>query len=173
TIDGVVTDRISGRLDVRRLLADVAALLDSGPKGAGLLTPKLQAQIATAVKSSKVQIWSGADDHVLRQLTGVVDFTFKDGTSPITGLDGGRIDLRLRLDDVNATSFEVTAPKRARPLSELGEDDGIGDLLSGLGATFRGKASGARDGGEAFLRCIKAAGSDAAEVARCSSKLAP
>jgi hypothetical protein len=173
TIGGVRTTRIAGDLDVARLLADVSKLLDGGGAGGGLLTPKLREQLAGAVKTARVQLWSGAQDHILRQLTAFVDFRFADGSQkPIVGLDGGRINLRLRLDDVNATTFAVATPKNARPLSQLIGDSGLGGLLSGLGAGLGG-AGGPGDGGAALMRCVTAAGGDSAAVMRCASKLAP
>jgi hypothetical protein len=169
TVAGTDTIRIAGDLDVARLLADVAKLLDGGA-GDGLLTPKLREQIAGSVKSAKVELWTGARDRILRQLTAAIDFTFDKGQSPLTGLDGGRVNLRLRLDGVNATSFEVATPKNARPLSRLLGDSGLGELLSGFG---KGLAPGSRggDGGAAFLRCIEAAGGDSVKVMGCASKL--
>jgi hypothetical protein len=99
----------------------------------GLLTPELRKQIEDAVKATKVDVWSGAEDQILRQLAVVVDFAFKKGASPITGLDGGKISLRVRLDRVNATTVDPVVPKHARPLSELLSHDDLGALLSGLG----------------------------------------
>ena len=124
------------------------------------------------MKSAKVELWTGARDRILRQLTAAIDFTFDKGQSPLTGLDGGRVNLRLRLDGVNATTFEVATPKNARPLSRLLGDSGLGDLLSGFG---KGLAPGSRggDGGAAFLRCIEAAGGDSVKVMGCASKLSP
>ena len=172
-IDGVETVTISGTLDVARMLADIARLLDGGGAGGGLLTPKLRAQLAGAVKTAKVEVASGADDKILRRLTAAIDFAFpEDEQPPITGLDGGRIDLRLNLSGVNATRFDVAAPARARPLSQLLGDGGIEALLKGLGASF-GAGAGPGDGGAAFLRCIEAAHGDAAAVTRCASKLSP
>jgi hypothetical protein len=172
-IDGVETTRVTGDLDVARLLADVAKLLDGGRGRDGLLTPTLRKQIAGAVKTAKVEIWTGVSDRILRRLTAVVDFTFKDAAqSPITGLDGGRIDLRLRLDDVDKTTFEVATPQHARPLSALIGDADLGALLSGLGRSLGPRASGG-DGGEALLRCIAQAGGDAAKAVRCASRVAP
>lgn len=174
TIAGVDTVRIAGRLDVKRLLADVAKLLEDGRLGAGLLTPKLQGQIADAVKSSKVEIWSGADDHILRQLTAFVDFAFDKGSqAPFPGLDGGKINLRLRLDDVDATSFRVDAPKHARPLSKLPADRGLGGVLSQLGIGTGTGVSTSRKDAAALMHCIDAAGDSSAGVMRCASKLAP
>ena len=172
-IGDVETVRITGDLDVARVLADVARLLDGGGAG-GLLTPKLRAQLADGVKTAKVEIWTGANDRILRQLTAFVDFTFKQGAQPIPGLDGGRINLRLRLDDVNTTTFHVATPKNARPLSSLfGDGDGgLGALLSALGQGFAPRTSGG-DAGQAFMRCVKAAGEDSAKVMACASKLTP
>jgi hypothetical protein len=132
TIGGVETNHVSGTIDVGALLADVSKLLAGGGLD-GLLTPELRKQIEDAVTATKVDVWSGAHDKVLRQLAVVVDFAFKKGTSPITGLDGGKMTLRVRLDRVNATTVDPVAPKHARPLSELLSRDGLGALLSGLG----------------------------------------
>jgi len=173
TIDGVATDRISGELDVQRSLADIATLLDGDGAGEGLLTPKLRKQIVDAVTSAKVELWTGSRDRILRQLTAAIDFAFADGAErPITGLDGGRINLRLRLTGVDATTFDVATPKNARPLSQLVGDGGLGGLLSAIGGSFGG-AAGPGDGGAAFLRCITAAGGKSAAVMRCASRLTP
>jgi hypothetical protein len=175
SLRGIDTIRIAGGIDVRRLLADLATLLDAyaGTSGTGgLLTPRLRAQIAAAVKSAKVDVWVGAKDRILRQLGVVVDFAFDKGSQPpITGLDGGRIGLRLRLDDIGATTFKTLAPKHALPLSELTGGGGLGALLVGLGAGAT-SGTGAGDGGSAFLACLTAAGARAADVVRCASKLA-
>jgi hypothetical protein len=173
SIGGVDTIAISGKLDVRRLLADVAKLLGGGEPGGGLLTAKLQRQISDAVKSATVEVATGAQDRILRRLTAVVDFAFpKDSTPPISGLDGGRINLRLSLDGVDTTSFEVAAPKHPRPLSELLGRGGLGAFLRGVGAGLSG-GTGAGGGATALLRCVATAGGRTAEVMRCASKLAP
>jgi hypothetical protein len=170
TIDGVETTTVTGDLDVARVLADVAKLFGDG---GGLLTPKLRAQLAGAVKSATVQVAAGADDKILRRLTAAIDFTFPKGEQPpITGLDGGKIDLHLNLTGVNATRFDVATPANARPLSELLGDRGIESLLKGLGASF-GAGAGRGDGGAGLLRCIEAADGQSAAVARCAAKLSP
>ena len=172
-IDGVETIAVAGKLDVARMLADIARLFDGDLAGGGLLTPKLRAQLAGAVKTATVEIAAGTDDRILRRLTAAIDFTFPKGEQPpITGLDGGKIDLRLNLTGVNATTFHVDKPANARPLSELFGDGGLQALLKGLGASFGGGA-GPGDGGAAFLRCIEAAHGRSAAVARCASQLEP
>jgi hypothetical protein len=169
-VGGVETIRIAGELDVEQLLDDVSKLLGGAGKGYdGLLTPKLRDEISGSVKSSHVDVWTGAQDKILRQLVAAIDFKFEDGKSPIPGLDGGRITLRLRLDDVNETTVAPTAPKDAAPLSDLTGEGGLGALLSGLGA---GVLSGSGDDGEAFLKCLSS-GSDTSDIVECASKLAP
>ncbi len=173
TIAGVETTRISGKLDVEALLEDVSKLLGGSASGDdGLLSPKLREQIEDAVTGSKVDVWSGAQDNILRQLAVVVDFAFKNGQSPISGLDGGKITLRVRLDRVNATTVAPVAPKNARPLSELTGEGGLGALLSGLGAGILG-GTGGGDGGDEFLKCLSSAGGKTTDIVECASKLAP
>lgn len=173
-VAGSDTVRIGGDVDVARLLADLGTLLDkAGGAGASLLTPQLRKQIGDAVKSAKVDVWTGADDKVLRQLAVVVSFAFEDGSqSPIPGLDGGRITMRARLDDVNGAPVRIAAPKRARPLSELTGEGGLSKFLEGVGAGVTGGV-GPGDDGAALLRCVTQAGGASAEIVRCASKLAP
>jgi hypothetical protein len=167
TLDGVATERIVGEIDMKAVLADIARLL----KGAGadeFLTVRTRDQIADAVKSSRVELWTGIDDRILRQIAIAVDFTLEDKKAGRSiGLEGGKIDLRLRLSDVNTTRADVKAPKGARPLSELATAGGLDALLGGL----KGSA-GLGDGGEAVLKCLESAGGDSSAVARCASKLA-
>jgi hypothetical protein len=172
-VAGVPTVRIAGTVDARRLLADVGRLLDRGGAGGGVLTPQMRARIAEAVKSSKVDVWTGAKDKLLRQIAVVVSFAF-DGAaqSPIPGLDGGRIALRARLDDVNGTPVQVGAPAGARPIERLTGRGGLSRFLSGVGAGLTGGV-GPGDPGAALLRCITQAGGSSVSAVRCVSKLAP
>jgi hypothetical protein len=173
-IGGAETDRIGGAVNVPRLLADLGTLLDrAGGAGSSFLSPRLRTQIGDAVKSAKVDVWSDADDKLLRQLAVVVTFAFKDSSqSPIPGLDGGRITLRARLDDVNGTPVQIPAPARARPLAQLTGKGGLRTFLQGIGAGITG-GIGPGQTGAALLRCITQAGGASAEVVRCTSKLAP
>jgi hypothetical protein len=173
-IGGAETERIGGAVNVPRLLADLGTLLDrAGGAGASFFTPQLRTQIGDAVKSAKVDVWTGADNKLLRQLAVVVTFAFKDSSqSPIPGLDGGRITLRARLDDINGTPVQIPAPARTRPLEQLTGKGGLRTFLQGIGAGITGGV-GPGDAGAALLRCITQAGGSSAEVVRCSSKLAP
>jgi hypothetical protein len=170
-VAGVDTTRINGNVDVDKLLEDIDRLLTkAGGSGGGgdLLSPKIRKQISDAVKSAKADIWTGTADKILRQLAVRISFAF-EGEKPITGLDSGVINLRLRLTDVNHTKLSVDAPSGARPLSALTGEGGIGNFLDGIGNGLSGKGTLATG---QFLGCITGSGANTAELVRCISKLA-
>lgn len=173
-VGGVETERIAGTVDVPRLLADLGTLLDkAGGTGSSILTPQLRSQIGDAVKSAQADVWTGARDKLLRQLAVVVTFAFKDPSqSPIPGLDGGRLALRARLDDVNGAAVRIAAPTGTRPLSRLTGKGGFNRFLQGIGSGITG-GMGPGEPGTKLLRCVTQAGGSSAEVVRCASKLAP
>ena len=173
-IAGVDTTRISGNVAVAKLLEDIDRLLTqaggSGGGGAGgLLSPQTRQQIADGVKTAKVDIWTGTEDKILRQLAVRIGFAFKGGETPIPGLEAGKINLRLRLTDVNETKVSVQAPADARPLADL-TGASISDFLTGIGNGLTGK--GSPIAGAPFLRCITGANGNSASLVRCISKLA-
>lgn len=171
-VAGVDTTRISANVKVATLLEDIDRLLTkaggSGGSG-GLLSPQVRKQISDAVKTAKVDIWTGTDDKILRQLTVRIDFAFKEGERPIPGLDAGKINLRLRLTDVNETKVAVQAPANARPLADL-TGGSISDFLTGIGNALTGK--GGSFAGAALVGCITGADGKTASLVRCVSELA-
>lgn len=133
------TIRVTGSLDVARLLDD----LD------GLVAAKQRTQIAAAVRSADFELWTGATDKLVRQLVLRVSFAFaKDAQPPIRGLQAGRIELRIRFDDVNAGQPAIHAPAKARPLAKAPTDRGLGGLVHCLGL-------GGRSGGD-VAGCVTA-----------------
>lgn len=172
-VAGVDTIRLGGKLHVERLLADLDGLLAKAGGSASestLLTPRLRRQIAAAVQSSSVDIWTGASDRLLRQLAVKIVFFFEDGSSPLQILRGGTINLRLRLDDVNrraAPASAFAAPGgRARPLERL-TGDSPANILAGVGAGITGGR------GRELFACLTAASGSSSRLVRCVSKLAP
>lgn len=170
-IAGVDTTRISGNVAVAKLLEDLDRLLaKAGGSGGGeLLSPKLRQQIEDAVKTAKVDIWTGTDDKILRQLAVRIDFAFEKGEKPISGLDAGHINLRLRLTDVNETKLTVAAPTDARPLADL-TGGSIGDFFTGIANGLTGKGGSFTSG--RFLACLTSSGGNTADLVSCISKLA-
>jgi hypothetical protein len=175
-IAGVDTLRVGGNVNVARLLEDLDTLLTkaggaaSGTTGS-LFSPTLRKQLSDAVDSAKVDIWTGASDKLLRQLAVKIAFAFKNGAqSPVEGLEGGTINLRLRLDDVNKTTVHVSAPSGTRPLATV-TGGSLSNFLNGVGAGLTSSSSGIA--GAPFLRCINTADGKTTELVRCISKLTP
>lgn len=173
-VGGVDTIRIGGRLNVARLLGDLDGLLTKAGGSSSkstLLTPKLRRQIAGAVESSTVDIWTGRSDRLLRRLAVKIVFFFKDDSSPLQVLRGGTIDLSLRLDDVNtqaapASIFAAPSGTRVRPLTDL-TGGSPANILEGIGAGITG------DRGRELFACLTAADGGSSSLVRCVSKLAP
>lgn len=172
-VAGVDTIRLGGTLNVERLLADLDGLLTKAGGSASastLLAPKLRRQIAAAVDSSSVDVWTGASDRLLRQLAVRIVFFFKDGSSPLQVLNGGTINLRLRLDDVNrkaAPASAFAAPRAAtRPLAQL-TGGSAANILEGVGAGITGGR------GRELFACLTAASGSSSKLVRCVSELAP
>lgn len=172
SVAGVDTTRISGDVAVARLLEDIDRLLTkAGGSGAGggLLSPATRQQIAAAVKTAKVDIWTGTEDRILRQLAVRIAFAFDRGEKPIQGLDAGKINLRLRLSDVNETKLDVQAPAAARPLSEL-TGGSVSNFFTGIANGLTGQ--GSPIGGASLVQCITGAGGETGSLVRCLSALA-
>jgi hypothetical protein len=161
------TTRLTGDVNAKALLADVGRLLDTAG-AASFITPELLDQIAGAVKSAKVDLWTGAEDDILRQITVDVRFAFERSQSPIVGLDGGHLRLRLRLDDVNGAPVQISAPAGAQPLTELTGPGGLDAVLAGVG---KGLTGGIGGGALDLVNCVSLASGSSVELIRCLADL--
>lgn len=175
-VDGTEAIRVTGTVDVAGLLDDLDRLITrAGGRGGGSATALLDAtarrQLAAGASTATAEVRIGADDKILRQLAVRIDVDFGgSGESPIPGLLGGTINLRLALDDVNETTVDGAAPQRARPISGL-TGGSVGNFLRGIGA---GLTSGARDVPDGrLLRCVTGADGNTTSLVRCVSGLAP
>lgn len=138
-IRGTDTVHLTGTVDAARMLDDLDELVPA----------QLGDRIAGAVKSAVVDVWSGAEDKILRQLVLRVVFEVAEGEEPpIDGLEAGTLQLRIRLDDVNGRPPQIKAPARAQPLSKALTDRGLGGLLECL-------KKSARSGAE-LVQCVSA-----------------
>lgn len=108
-IGGVETVHISGSPDVARIIADVVAL---DPTGDALGTLGAE-QLADSVGAASIDLYTGADDKILRRLDLAIAFTD-------TAASGGELDLTLSIGiaDVNQEQT-IEAPPNPRPLGEL------------------------------------------------------
>ena len=147
---GVRTIRIGGTVDVGRMLNDFDALFaraGGAEAGPTLLSPQLRRQIAGAVDSSSIDVWTGASDKLLRQISATIVFSSEH--RPRRTLTGGRIDVHLRLDDVNrhlppASAFAAPRGPAPRALADRTTDSPADVLTQAGGRLTRAASRGGR-----------------------------
>ena len=111
TVEGISTDHISGDLDPAGF-AELAKAQGSSSS----ITPAQIAQIEKVLKTGKMDVWVGKDDHLVHRLTlkGDVDTASLNGAN---GLDG--IALNVDITSVPTDKPSIAAPKDIAPQSEL------------------------------------------------------
>ena len=119
-------DKVSGDLDVRRMLTDIDKLFrklgTSGRLPQGSSPPRISQrtmdQVDEAVKDAKLEVQVGKD-HILRRSSFNVNFELPDDLRRrARGLEGGEVKFHSDQTNVNGNQ-QVTPPTNARPLSEL------------------------------------------------------
>jgi hypothetical protein len=197
-VGGTDTVHIASQIDVPKLLADINVLLARAAK-LGIsrqqqiptkLTDAQISQIAAAVRSAQLDVFTGNDDQVLRRLVLALGVDVPQASQQNAGgLSKADIKLTLQIDDLNGDQ-SIKAPASPKPFSQLQSalgGLGLGSAGAGTGATGSttpGAAGGtAAPGGatgaggtnaaaaNAYLDCINAAKTDAQRSA-CVSKLA-
>jgi hypothetical protein len=180
SIGGTETEHVSAQLDVSALLDDVDVLLgkarDQNLGGAaGRQVPErlpadTRAQIEDAVERGTVDVWTGSDDHTLRQLAVDLHIVLPESSNGPRSID---VSLRVTLTELNEPQT-ITAPATSRPLDEL--LDQVRGLLGGALGGFDAGGSGGSDGAsqeqlDAYTQCIQDAGADVARAQECASLL--
>lgn len=186
-VGGTETIHLTADVDVPRLLEDVNRLIKSaGNLGVGgdrvpdELTAAERARAAEALKSVKVDIWTGKEDKTLRKLVLALDIAVPENEQKKAGLAGGKVDLEYAISDLNKPQT-IEEPSNARPVAELNA------ALQALGVNLGGGSGGSSGGGtsttpqegtsttaspsQAYLDCLEDAGEDSAKVSECSKLL--
>ncbi len=150
-VGGAETIHISAGVDVTAFVNDLDDLLgrasDLGVQNQQLpqeLTSKQKKQIEDSIQEVRFDLYTGKDDKILRRIE--VEFGFelpKDLSQDAQGVESGSVDMALEIADVNKEQ-DITAPKDARPLSELQSSLGLGALG---GSTGGGSGNGSSGGG--------------------------
>jgi hypothetical protein len=170
------TIKITGGVDVGKLLDDVnvalekAASLDLGGVGGvpTRLTDAQRKQVVDAVKDPRVEIYTGAEDKILRRM--VVNLGVDDAASDTSG----SVAFDASITDLNEDQ-DIAEPENAKPFDELlGQFGGLGAL--GLGGSGAGGSSGSSKGGSAadlekYSDCLTEAGQDVAKARKCAELL--
>ena len=173
-IDGTETVHITGTADVAQIVADAQAIDPTG----NALGETASQQLADAVQSATVDVYTGAEDTLLRRLD--VSVAIEDPGSAGAVLS---FDLSIGVNGVNEDQ-SIEAPADAKPIDEL-VPGGLGALAGGaLGGAGLGGASGdtgtGGTGGDAggtvpgftpeYQDCVSAAKSEA-DFSECAKLL--
>jgi len=134
-VSGVETDHLTARLDVAQLLGEVAKLMSASGVISGssslarALTPANLDQIASSVNSARVGVYSGADDHILREFSATLTFTIPTAAQrSLGGLTGGSFELDATIANLN-TPETIIPPSSSEPFRDLlGASGGVPSL---------------------------------------------
>lgn len=155
-VEGTETVHISGTPDVSRILEDAQRIDPTGSAaGAGS-----SAQLADAVESASVDVYTGADDKILRKLDLSIELADPGGTDQTVSFT-----LSIGISNVNEDQA-IEAPADAQPIDKLipGGLGALGDLEAG--DTGLGDLGGSPE----YQQCVSTAASPD-ELAQCAELL--
>ena len=168
------TIKLTGSADVNQIVADLEKISKraaSLPGAAGQvpqsLTPEQKQRLTEAIKSVDVEVYTGAEDKILRRL--VVTADLKDAASKV---DAGLL-LDLTFTKVGEEQ-EIEGPDNAQPFSELLkalDAAGLTDLGLGGGSTAPKDPSEMSNNVDEYAECIEDAKGDRAKARECAAIL--
>ena len=172
------TIKITGDVDVPKLLDDVNGALAKiralgGSQAANIpdqLSEKDKQQAMDAIKDLNVEVYTGADDKIMRRL--VIDMKLQ----PPGENQSADVKFDMQFLDLNEDQ-EVEAPDNAKPFSELAQklqSLGVGGGLGALGGSSGSSGSGASDQNlEKYSQCIQDANGEPGKIRKCGDLLTP
>ena len=178
-VEGAETVHISGEADVPKLIEDLKKIAENAPQAANQITPAQLGQLdqlTGIVKSADFDIYSGADDDILRKLEATLELDPPDtGDAP----DSVDVTFSVTLGEINEPQ-SISAPTGAQPLGDLLQQFGVdpsalGQLGAAVGSAGAGTTpqaggspSGPSDGAsQEYLDCLANA-EGAAAVQQCA-----
>jgi hypothetical protein len=182
-VEGTETIHISGEADVPKLVEDLKTIAENAPEAAGQQITPAQIgeldQLVDVIESADFDIYSGADDNLLRKLEASMTLNPPDTEgSP----DSVELSFTVTLSDLNEPQ-EIAGPASAQPLGDLLNQFGVDP--STLGAAVGGAGGGGggqlpQAGGSpappsggassAYLECLQTA-QGAAALQQCAALL--
>jgi hypothetical protein len=172
------TIKITGDVDVPKLLDDVNNALSKiralgGAQAANIpdqLSEKDKQQATDAIKDLNVEVYTGADDKIMRRL--VIDLKLQ----PPGQSDSADVKFDMQFLDLNEDQ-EIKAPDNAKPFTELAQKLqglGLGGGLGALGGSSGSAGSGASDQNlEKYSQCIQDANGAPDKIRKCGDLLTP
>jgi len=122
---GTDTVHLIAGLDTARFLADAERLSSAGGaiaagQGAGLLTQARVEALSASVRSARVDIYTGARDHLLRRLAlSAAVSTTPGARAALGGLVDARLTFVLQFAQLGRPQT-ISAPSKPQPLSQMG-----------------------------------------------------
>ena len=161
--------------DVNGALAKIRAL--GGAQAANIpdqLSEKDKQQATEAIKDLNVEVYTGADDKIMRRL--VISLKLQ----PPGQSDSADVKLDMQLLDLNEDQ-DIKAPDNAKPFSQLaqklqglGLGGGLGSLGGASGSSGSGSSGGASDQNlEKYSQCIQDANGAPDKIRKCGDLLTP
>ena len=184
-VGGAQAIHIHGDANVDQILTDIGNLAAAIPSAASQgFDPSQLGAASGAVTDASIDVYSGADDHVLRKL----DLNLTIDPSQIAGgaiipISNIQISFSVEIDGLNEPQT-ISAPANAKPISSLLGDLGVspgllggalggslpGGLPGGSGGSSGSGSSGGSGNSAAYLQCLQQASSPS-DINACASQL--
>jgi hypothetical protein len=149
-VEGTETIHIHADADIPAIVEDFqSAVEQSGAGAASQLPPDALQQLEDAVDEASIDVYTGAEDRILRRLTLNLGITPPEGESGVTSAD---VEFSLTFSEVNEDQT-IEAPSDARSFSDLETEIGLppgtleSALSGGLGGGLGGLGGGSLGGG--------------------------
>jgi hypothetical protein len=164
-VAGTETIHIAADADVDQMLTDIGNLASSVPGAAEQgFDPAQLGSLSGAVTAASIDVYSGAEDKVLRKLEANLTIdpsaVVPEGVSvPVEDIE---ISFAVEIAGLNEDQT-IEAPADARPIDEL-----LGD--AGIDPSALGGVPGTSESGDAFQECMQQA-TTAEEINACAAEL--
>jgi hypothetical protein len=169
-VGGVEAVHISAGVNVGRMLDDFNRLLSrAGELGLSAqqrqqlpasIPRSVRNQIVSAVKNTKLDVFTGKADKVLRKLEVKLEFEVPENLrAQAQGLSSGEINFDYEMAELNKPQA-IETPKSARPLRDLQKQlggSGFGNLGSGSGSGTTGSSQASSPKSRRYLKCVEKA----------------
>lgn len=181
TVGGVNTTHVHGGVDVTKMLTDLNSVVHSAPSvlGKGISSSSVT-HVASKVRNPTLDVWAGANDHILRKLA--INFGVPVTGSISTlfgGLHAAHVSLVVQYANINQPQT-IVAPSSAKPFNQFVSQmrSFIGGLEGTLGGSSSSTGGGSSTGGttssgnlQRYSQCIQSAHNDVTKMQRCASIL--
>ena len=199
TVEGAATTHISARVDAAALLRDLSRLVGRASAVTGGAATRArceqgisaaeQRSIAEALRSPRLDIWTGTSDRVLRRLTFSATIPVSGAASTeLGGMTSAAVTLDLGYSHLNQPQT-ITAPSSVQPYSAFRAEVAtfLQEIESGLGTSTTGTITSTTGNGftgtiqsgtstvananPSYTNCITAAKGDVSKMQRCAKLL--